>query len=50
MNTEEKFHWEPPEKHDGDDARIYCDQPNCDWWGTAYGSQFAVHHVRHHEK
>lgn len=43
-------HWETP-PHDYDDERpvIVCDIDGCDWWGTAFGSQFALHSLRRHD-
>lgn len=47
----EKCHWEYRENEDGREVGvIVCDQPGCDWEGTAYASQFVIHHSRRHEE
>lgn len=49
-SEKELFHWEHREdENDGKVHVIVCDQPDCDWEGTAYGSQFVVHHSRDHD-
>lgn len=49
--TEERYHWEHREDENGVHLNvIVCDQPECDYEATAYASQFAVHHMRRHER
>lgn len=47
-----QFHWKDPDEHpfDYDFPVIYCDAEGCDWYGTAYASQFAIHWHRRHEE
>lgn len=46
--TPEQFHWEHPEPKEQTTPTIHCDADGCDWTGTAYASQFAVHWHRRH--
>lgn len=50
------FHWvDPPHKYGEEHERwegrpvIVCDYDGCDWVGTSYASQYAIHELRHHD-
>lgn len=47
---EDDCRWIPSGQHDkdADGNIIVCEHDECDWWGTAYASQFALHESRRH--